>query len=313
MLSDIFKKLAPRALIRAARKLRISALQLKERNISIADFWSEHHVDAPPDGFNSVEESLSHLSWRNRQYPGHTDYMPVENVNDKVVVDFGCGPGNDIVGFGTKSTPKKLNGFDISSVALMLSEKRAKLHGIDAKFNLLNENSTEIPLEDKSVDLIHCAGVLHHSPDIEPILNEFLRILKPTGSARIMVYNRDSIWMHLHVAYETRILHGLYSGLTKEDAFARTTDGPSCPIAICYSPQDFLNIAGGIGFDAQFLGSAISLFELKKMPMILDALRDKRLDDESSTFLSSLQFNERLWPLYKGNVAGINGYYTLHP
>ncbi len=311
MLSDIFKKLVPRAFIRGARKLRIYALQIKERNFSTADFWSEHHVDAPPDGFNSVEESLSHLNWRNRQYPSHADYMPVENVNDQVVVDFGCGPGNDIVGFGTKSVPKKLIGFDISPVALMLSEKRAKLHGIDVELNLLDENFAEIPLEDKSVDLIHCAGVLHHSPDMEPILNEFLRILRPTGSARIMVYNRDSIWMHVHVAYETKILHGLYSNLSKEDAFARTTDGPSCPIANCYSPRDFLNIASNIGFDAQFLGSAISLFELKKTPMILDALRDKRLDAESSAFLSSIQFNERLWPLYEGNVAGINGYYAL--
>jgi hypothetical protein len=43
------------------------------------------------------------------------------------------------------------------------------------------------------------------------------------------------------------------------------------------------------------------------------ALKDPSLDAESRAFLSSLTFNERGFPLYRGQIAGIDGCFRLTP
>ena len=40
--------------------------------------------------------------------------------------------------------------------------------------------------------------------DPDGVLREFHRILRPGGFARLMVYNYDSIWLHLYVAFILR-------------------------------------------------------------------------------------------------------------
>ena len=54
--------------------------------------------------------------------------MPVDEADDLVVVDYGCGPGNDLVGFSEFSKTKKLIGVDVSKTALKVAETRLKLH-----------------------------------------------------------------------------------------------------------------------------------------------------------------------------------------
>ena len=55
----------------------------------------------------------------------------------------------------------------------------------------------------------------------------------------------------------------------------------------------------------------MSLFELKRLPMIKDALNNDKLNNESRDFLSKITFNEKEWPLFNNNVAGINSYFRL--
>ncbi|WP_425319531.1 methyltransferase domain-containing protein [Candidatus Coxiella mudrowiae] len=40
--------------------------------------------------------------------------------------------------------------------------------------------------------------LFHHIQNPEKVLNEFKRILKLGGSIRVMVYNYNSLWVHLH-------------------------------------------------------------------------------------------------------------------
>ena len=69
-----------------------------------------------------------------------------------------------------------------------------------------------------------------------------------------MVYNRDSIWRHLYVAYQRMVVDGDYSGLSIDEAFSRTTDGEDCPIARNYSGGDFVAECEAAGFEARYLG-----------------------------------------------------------
>lgn len=263
------------------------------------------------DTFLSVEESLQHFHWRNAQYPGYIELMPVAGQDGKVVLDYGCGPGNDVVGFAVYSNPWKLIAVDVSKTALAKAQERLTLHGKEAEFILIDEISNTIPVPSESVDYIHTSGVLHHCANLDAVLKEFHRILKPEGALSVMVYNYQSLWLHLYVAWIHQLDMGKYQGLPIKDAFRRTTDGEECPISHCYKPDEFLQLMLGHGFEGTFKGAAISLTEMRCLDRRFDAIADRRLPDEHRDFLSNLTFDQYGSPLYKGEVAGIDACYTF--
>jgi ubiquinone/menaquinone biosynthesis C-methylase UbiE len=274
------------------------------------EYWTRHNVTLHRV-FQSVEESLSFIEWRNLQHPYYIEFMPVTGFDGKVVLDYGCGPGHDLVGFATESKPARLIGMDVSCTSLAESELRMRLHRVKAEFSQIAENDPRIPLPDASVDVIHSSGVLHHTPDPERILGEFRRVLKPTGHAQIMVYNYDSLWMHLYVAYQLMLVEGRSSGKSLRQAFTASTDGPDCPISECYTPQEFLAMAGRAGLGGRLHGVAMSAWEMKLFPQRWDALLDKRLPSMSRKFLYELTLNERGIPCYRGNVAGVDACFEV--
>lgn len=313
MPASLLKNSLPPGVLNALRRWRVRLGRIGARTTSSAEYWTRHHVDAPDAGFAGLQESLDHYAWRNIMYPGTLELMPVSDADGMTVLDYGCGPGNDVIGFCHYSRPAAMHAVDVSPTALALAKKRAALHGFDVGFRQIAEGPVELPFADATFDLVHSAGVIHHTPDPIAILCELRRVLKPTGRARIMVYNRDSVWMHLFVAYESLLVRQLYPGQDKDAAFRRTTDGDLCPIANCYKPGDFVGLCEQAGFRAEFAGAGISLLELDVLSQRIRALQDKRLDAESRAFLYDLTFNDRLWPLYRGRVAGLNGCYHLTP
>jgi ubiquinone/menaquinone biosynthesis C-methylase UbiE len=299
------------SLANALRRMRSRRASRRMGGLSSESYWNGTHVDAPSAGFASVAESLSHYKWRNAMYPGCIEIMPTSGADGLNVLDYGCGPGNDLIGFGHHSKPAALHAADVSAHSLDLARARAALHGIPVTFHHINETNSKIDLPDQSIDLIHCAGVLHHLPDPALALKEWRRILKPGGRAQVMVYHKDSLWLHLHVAYDLQIRKGMYSGMTALQAFHRTTDGEGCPIANCYSAEEFQAICAPSGFACRLSGVAMSLLELRAMPRRWDALGDKRLPDEHRDFLYHLALNDRGWPICNGRVAGLNACFVL--
>jgi ubiquinone/menaquinone biosynthesis C-methylase UbiE len=144
-----------------------------------AAYWNASLVATRP--FRTKQESLEHFHWRNAQYPGYIDLMPVGGQDGKVVVDYGCGPGNDLVGFSVFSKPSKLYGMDVSAPALQVASQRIELYEAPVEIVQLDEVENKLPLDSESVDYIHTSGVLHHCLNLDRILEEFYRILKPTG------------------------------------------------------------------------------------------------------------------------------------
>jgi hypothetical protein len=128
-----------------------------------------------------------------------------------------------------------------------------------------------------------------------------------------MVYNRDSVWMHLYVAYMKRLIENVFHGLTLEEAFARTTDGEDCPVVNVYRPREFISLAAEAGFDAEFTGSAVSMHEAKILCHRFDAIQDCRTPEASRQFLLELTYDEHGMPWYRGNRAGVDGCFLLHP
>lgn len=275
-------------------------------------YWTEHNVTMHHQ-FKTAEESLAYFHWRNDQYIDYIKLMPVTGQQGKTVLDYGCGPGNDLVGFSVYSKPARLIGVDISSKSIDESKHRLSLHGVEAELIQLDPGVIRLPFEDNSVDHIHSSGVLHHTPNPLGILQELHRILKPDGTMNVMVYNYESLWMHLYVAYQRSIVEALYPGAGLREAFARSTDGDDCPISNCYTPEEWKHIAQQAGFACECTGVAISLYEASLFPQRFTAAMNTSLNAESREFLLSLEIDSRGLPVHPrtGFLAGVDGCFAM--
>lgn len=287
-----------------------------EKNTSVnfessSEYWTLHNVTGHLD-FKTKEESLLHMRWRFDQYPNYQELIPCVGFDDKVILDYGCGPGHDVIGFVEYSKPKKVIAMDVSSTSLEETKNRIALHNASESTEIrLIKEGEKLPIEDDSIDYIHSSGVLHHTSNMPEILDEFHRILKPDGIIRIMVYNYNSIWMHLYVPYILQIKQNIYSDLSLKEAFKRSTDGEFCPISNNYTPEQFLEICNQSGFFGKFLGAAISLAEMDWLLERNKAMQDIRLAEEHREFLKNLTFDSNLRPIYNGNIAGIDAVFEL--
>lgn len=127
-----------------------------------------------------------------------------------------------------------------------------------------------------------------------------------------MVYNRDSLYFHLYTAYERRILKGQFQGLTADEAFARNTDGPRCPISRAFRPPEFSQLARAAGFDVEFLGGYFADVELELWRELgAEAAADERLGEEHRDFLAQVSDDADGFPRFDGHLAGVGGVYAV--
>ena len=310
---DVFKSIVKRAIPARGRYFVRHILNTPLRGMNSSQYWTRHNV-TEHRRFKTKQESIDYFNWRNSQYPGSIALLPVNNASGKVVLDYGCGPGNDLVGFCLYSTPKRLIGADVSTSSLAESSARLATHSFDkVELLTLSDSSVALPFEDGSIDIVHSAGVLHHLPDIERALREIRRVIADGGYCQIMVYHYNSIWMHLYAGYIYKKMFPWRRKIPKQDIFKITTDGEECPIVNCYTPDQFAAIANRCGFRSEFQGAAMSLNELMWLERRFEALKDDSLDAEARDFLLNLTFDQRAMPLHNGNVAGVNSYYRLCP
>jgi SAM-dependent methyltransferase len=231
------------------------------------------------------------------------------------VLDYGCGLGNDLVGFLVLGNAWHAVGIDVSRKALELARRRLALHRIDGERVTLiqvGDGSESVPLDDASVDLVYCEGVLHHTSSPSALLSEFHRVLKPGARAAIMVYNRASLYYHLFTAYQKQILDGAFRGLPVDEAFRKNTDGEECPISRAYEPDAFERDCEVAGFEVRFVGGYFAQLELELFTSLGEqAVTDPRLGDEHRAFLRELTVDADGYPRYRGFYAGIGGVYHL--
>jgi ubiquinone/menaquinone biosynthesis C-methylase UbiE len=278
----------------------------------VDSYWNKHTVKA--ESFLTVEESKANLEWRFAEYPLFREFSGLWGGHSgETVLDYGCGPGNDLTGFALHSEAARIIGVDVSRKALELAADRLALHHVDPERIALVQTSdaeVRIPLEDASVDFLQSQGVLMVTSDPPALVEELFRVLKPGGDACFMIYNRDSLWFHLWTAYVRQVLQGRWSTLSAEEAFARNTDGEECPVSRAYRHAEFSSMCAAAGFECDYVGGYLSRHELKMLDEHwATALADSRLRVEHREFLRSLRFDRGGYPMHAGYHAGIGGTY----
>jgi len=281
---------------------------------NVDSYWNEHTVNSNP--FDSAAESKRYLKKRSEAYPLFTKFMDLYGKHEgQVVLDYGCGPGDDVVGFLLWSKARKVIGIDVSDTALGLLRHRLALHRVEPRrveLIRITDSSGAIPLASESIDWLHCGGVLHHTSHPQQIVNEFGRVMKPGAEGRLMLYNRESIWYHVWIAYAQRVVNNVYPELTVDEAFTKSTDGPDCPISDAWSPKRVLEMIEAAGLKGRFVGGYFNVEELGWWNTYGAAARnDPRLESEHREFASQVEVDSHGYPIRDRKHVGIGGVYAI--
>src|SRR5262245_39306333 len=97
----------------------------------------------------------------------------------KIVLDFACGNG-DVALHAARAGAKLAIGIDISGISIRNARAHAAERGFADQTYFLRGDCERTGLPDSSVDVVVCAGVLHHL-DLSYALPEIRRILAPGG------------------------------------------------------------------------------------------------------------------------------------
>ena len=145
-----------------------------------------------------------------------------EDWADRDVLEGGCGIATDGLQFARGGA--RYTGIDFSPTALALARRRFELEGADGRF--VQGSLTDLPFQDASFDLIYSNGVIHHIPDTERVVSEFHRVLRPGGTALVMVYHAASLNHHVTIMTVRRALAVLLVLPGAAQAIAKITRQP---------------------------------------------------------------------------------------
>lgn len=195
---------------------------LENEKLRAREQWGEDpcgavHGDAHEFGtrefFDAVEK---------HRYTEYAPWMPsVMGFNDFAgarLLEVGCGMGSDLLQFARGGA--QCTGVDLTPRSIEISRKRFEVYGEHGDFVLTD--CEHLSFNDESFDVAYSNGVLHHTPDTAGAVREIHRVLRPGGTARVMLYNRHSLNYWGEMILRRGVIGGeFFSGHSPQDIMSR--------------------------------------------------------------------------------------------
>lgn len=121
-------------------------------------------------------------------YPYLLQRVPVADFGGLRVLEVGLGYGT--LGQKIAQSCRSYTGLDIAYGPVQMMRHRLDLAGIAGE--VVQGSVLEAPFPDSSFDRVVAIGCFHHTGDTQRCLDETWRLLRPGGTAHLMVYNRFS-------------------------------------------------------------------------------------------------------------------------
>jgi SAM-dependent methyltransferase len=128
--------------------------------------------------------------------------IPPDQLDGMVLLDAGCGNGSQSVAYTEF-------GLDVIAMDIStgLEHGNAFRHhypkGRPDRIHFVQADLQTPPLAPRSVDIIHSAGVLHHTPDTRRTFRALRPLLRPSGTFYVWLYLREP-WVTLTVNFIRR-------------------------------------------------------------------------------------------------------------
>lgn len=179
-------------------------LENKELKKKVYDFWNKQvcgtqFSDCKKYTKNYFDEIESH---RYSLEPEIFLFAQFTRHYGKKVLEVGIGAGSDFLQWVRAGA--KAYGVDLTSEAVKHVDKRLALYSLKAE-EIRTADCEKLPYKDNTFDVVYSWGVIHHTPDTQKALEEIIRVCRPGGICKVMIYNRHSL-----VAYYLWIKNALF-------------------------------------------------------------------------------------------------------
>jgi len=204
------------------------------------------------DRFGALMETMRttrYTGWRNHGNRWR-DVMGLDSLEDKDILDFGCGVGVDALELGLMRNRVQLA--DLSQDNVDVSTRTMGRYNIEPEATwLVSGEYPFLAAPNNSIDVFYCNGVLHHIPWAREIMERAHELLRTGGEVRLMVYS-DLGWRHY----------------IRTNPPAHTPSDPNF--------QNFIRIFDQVGFYADWYNEAKlvdwfgDLFEVERLEYLTD-------------------------------------------
>lgn len=189
------------------------------------------------------------LAARHEYAPWMIDALNYAGTDGLDVLDVGCGQGIDVARYAQAGA--RATGIDLTPRHVELA--RAHLAALGLEATIVHGDAEDLRFPDASFDRVSSNGVLHHTPDMPAALAEILRVLRPGGEARIVVYNKRSFhyWLK-QVAWEGVVRRGLLRERSMAGVLSSGVEVSSIgarPLVRVYSPGQMKELLERAGFE----------------------------------------------------------------
>jgi ubiquinone/menaquinone biosynthesis C-methylase UbiE len=144
-------------------------------------------------------------AFRYREQPYIHEFAQFTRYHGKKVLEVGFGAGTDFIQWLRAGA--RVSGIDLTEEALANLTHRIAVYDLPQPEQVCVGDAENLQFPNNTFDLGYSFGVLHHSPDTEKAIRELVRVVRPGGEIKIMVYNRRCI-----CAFKLWVKHALLRG-----------------------------------------------------------------------------------------------------
>jgi SAM-dependent methyltransferase len=160
---------------------------------AIRNYWNERIHDLEiarhPVGTKEFFQELADYRYEKLDYLQRV--VDFAGYRGKKLLEIGCGVGLDLARFARGGA--EVTGVDLAGVSIELAKKNFAFSATTGDLQIMNGERLEFA--DDTFDVVYAHGVLQYTAEIQAMIGEIRRVLKPGGEAILMVYNRYS-WLN---------------------------------------------------------------------------------------------------------------------
>lgn len=220
----------------------MSDVALKEEKQRAREQWAQdpcgevygrEHEFGTREFFDEVERH------RYKEYaPWMPEVMGFSQFKGARLLEIGCGMGTDLLQFARGGA--RVTGADLTPRSVEISQARFRLYNMSASFVITD--GERLPFADESFDVVYSNGVLHHTPGTDVAIKEAHRVLRPGGTAKVMLYHRHSLVYWGELFFRRGLLGGeLLRGRSMNEVLSKwveISNADARPLVKVYSRQE---------------------------------------------------------------------------
>lgn len=146
------------------------------------------------DLMNSILSFRRHKAWRRFTM----DKMNVQS--GQTAIDLCCGTCDWTISIAQKSQNGRIVGLDFSRNMLEVGRAKITRQQLDQQIELIQGNAMDLPYADQYFDYATIGFALRNVPDLEQVLREMQRVVKPGGKVLCLELSKP-VWQPFKAIY----------------------------------------------------------------------------------------------------------------